>query len=206
MDFIDLWNEFNVPFFFLLSDKSFILHKSQTLKELNRFYVEKLFPESSDVNLVQYLHPAAFTTDKNRRDFLCKTFVRATQKEKELLADCEELQPLFIDMMETITKAVSSHEKLLVGFQGTFTGFLKIFKEKLIEKLPFECVSRFVDLVLIIAKAVYEEQAFVINGLIEKILEMDTSEEVRHHLRGKIEKLSESAGKWNLMELIEVNK
>lgn len=175
------------------------------MKEINRYYIERLFPENAETTFVRYLHTAPFQSDKNRRDFLCKTFVRATLAEKELLSDCVELQPHFVEMMLTIAKAVTGHEKLLGGFRGTLSGFLKIFKDKLVDSLSCELLSRFVELISIIPVDIYVDQTFVVNGLIAKILERATeNEEVRIDILLKIKQFKESSAKSHLLEQVKM--
>lgn len=152
---------------------------------------------------MRYLHAAPFATDKSRRDFLCKTFVRATLAEKVLLSECAELQPHFIHMMLTIAKAIAGHEKLLMGFRATFSGFLKLFKEKLVDSLALNCTQGFIELVSIIPLDIYVEQTFVVNGLIAKILERsaaENDEELRVELQQKIKQFPESSAKSHLLE------
>lgn len=174
------------------------------MKELNRFYVEKLFPENEETRFVRYLHPATFQTDKNRRDFLCKIFVRATPGEKKWLAECQELQKHFLGMMLTITKAASGHEKLFVGYRGAFSGFLKIFKEKLLDALPFDDVCRFIDLVAVLPVDIYTDQSFIVNGVVEKIMEQAEQEEEgkKKELQKKIREFPPSSAKTHLLELL----
>lgn len=196
----------NNPVLPLLSDKAFILHKAQSMKELNRFYIEKLFPGNWDTSFVRYLHPATFQTDKNRRDFLCKIFVRATMGEKEWLAECQELREHFLGMMLTITKAASGHDKLLVGYRGAFSGFLKIFMEKLLDSLPFDEARRFIDLVAVLPVDIYTEQSFIVNGVVERIMEraagQEGEEEKKQEMQRKIRAFPQSSAKTHLLELL----
>lgn len=121
------------------------------------------------------------------------------------MADCEDLQPHFIDMMLTITKAIAGHEKLLTGYRGAFTGFLKIFKEKLIDSLEVEIITRFVELVALLPLEIYVEQTFVVNGVIAKILErVRADEEHKRELHEKIRGIPESSAKVHLLQQIQV--
>lgn len=183
----------------LTLDKAFVQQKSQGLKEMNRLYVERLFAEELD--FVRFLHVAPFRSDKNRRDFLCATFVRATLAEKERLSECDELRPHFVDMMLSITKAVVGHEPLLFGFRSCFSGFLKVLKEKLLSKLEAESLMGFVDVVCLLPLDIYSDQMFVVNGVILSILE-GTDEEAKQKILQKVKEFPESPGKSHLLEQI----
>lgn len=165
--------------------------------------MEKLFAENTPTDFVRFLHAAPFPTEKSRRDFLCKVFVRATAEEKEWLSDCEELQPHFVDMMLTITKAIVGQEKLQIGFRAAFTGFLKIFKEKLLEKLSQGNSIRFLDIVSILPADIYSDQSFVINSVIVTILERTEDGQQEEEVERKISQFPESSGKAHLLTLIK---
>lgn len=165
--------------------------------------MECLFEET---DFVHYLHSSPFQTDKNRRDFLCKTFVRATEMEKRILAECEELRPHLLDMMLTIAKAVTGHEKLLNGFRGSFTGFIKIFKEKVAENISHENFDKFLKVIAAIPSEIYVEQSFVVNKLIVEMLKMKETGEEKEEVIRNIEQFPESSGKTHLLEQIRVQE
>lgn len=168
---------------------------------MNRFYVERIFTEEPELDFVRYLHAAPFRSDKSRRDFLCKTFVRATLGEKERLSDCDQLKPHFVDMMLSITKAVAGHEPLLVGFRSCFSGFLKIMKERLLSQVALDNLLGFVVVVGLLPLDIYADQMFVVNSVILSILDR-TEGEARQEILQKVKEFPESSGKSHLLERI----
>lgn len=197
-------------FAFLLLDKEFILQKAKSMKEMNRYYAEALFSRDGPTGFVEYLHGTGLATDKRRRDFLCKTFVRATMQEKERLAECKELQPHFVEMVVTVTKAVKGNEQLLVAYKMVFSGFLKVFQGRLVDELDEEIVGSFVDLVAQLPVEIYEEHSFVVNALIARVLERASGgaeDELRENeLREKINAFPESAAKAHLLSSLTMSR
>lgn len=172
------------------------------MKEMNRFYIDCQLNKDKKVSFIEYLHPGEFKSDKDAHDFLTKTFVRATLAEKRELSENHELQKHFISMMLTITKAAAGHVNLVPGYRGTLTGFLIVFKETLLEKLPIEITRQLVDLVALIPTDIYEEQSFVVNGMIKRVFEKTKDREEIVGLEAKIAKFTESSAKSHLLELI----
>lgn len=175
------------------------------MKEMNRYYIEKLFQEDKELDFVKFLHPGSFATDKNKKDFLCKIFVRATLSEKRILASCEDLRPFLLDTMWTIAKAVNGNEKLHGGFQGTFVGLLIIFKENL-GRAGWGDNSRFLDLVSLLPVDLYGEHSFVVNDICVKILGMANSGADRKKMELTISGFPECPAKSHLLEQILVNE
>lgn len=183
---------------FLIPDKSFVIQKSRTLKELNRYWIDKILQEDGELDFVRYLHPSPFQTEKNKQEFLCKTFIRATAMEKELLARTKELQPLFLDMMLTITKAVAGNAKVCNGFEATFVGFIKVFKDILLE--TEERADRFLEIVANLPVKTYTDHTFVVNNICVQIIESAKSELDSMTFKSIIQEFPESSAKLHLLE------
>lgn len=168
------------------------------MKPLTRFYFQ---PMTSDLphDLVTFLQPNGFNSDRETVEFLIKNFVRCTPSEVDLLFSSEPLGPHLMTMMIKFTK-ITLKMDCKPGFQNCFVNFLRIFRDKLITILDLESSLKLFDILEILPNDVYQNQFVNLNQLIETLVKRVLNNSEQHlELIRRIEALPDCEGKRKLL-------